>query len=207
MRLLQRLDFHRHILEGEMLALEIEHLLGEALQHDLDCFRVDLLRGRRIGAVIFEFDRHRAAAEADLQPAAAHLIEHADFLDQPQRVVQRHRPDQRAEPKPAGALRDRRQEHARRRRHAERRRMMLGEMVGVEPGTVVGFRDLEAVFVELGERSAGPVEMIEDAEFHLVLSGRRWNVGRPGSPRSASSATPSPSVCAGAGRACAGAMR
>ena len=132
MRFLQRLDFHRHVLEGKSLALEIEHLVRQSPHHQLDRFRVHLLGVIRVGAVIFELDRHRAAAKADLQPTSAQLVEHADFLDQPQRMVQRHRPDQRPEPQLAGALRDRAQEHARRRRHAERRRVMLGQMVGVE---------------------------------------------------------------------------
>ncbi len=167
MRLLQRRELHRHVVEGKVLALEVEHFLREPLEHEIDSFRVDLLRDVGIGAVILDLDRDRAATEADLQPAAAELVDHADFLDQPQRMMQRHRPYQRTETQPLGALRDRRQEDARRGREAQRRRMMLGEMIGVESGAVVSLHHLEAVFVIIREGAAVAVEMVEDAEFHV----------------------------------------
>ena len=170
MRFLQRLDLHRHVAEGEPLALEIEHLVRQALEHELDRLGIDRLRLVGIGAVVLDLDRHRAAAEADLEAAAAQLVEHADFLDQPQRMVERHRPHQRTEAKPLRALRDGGQEHARRGRHAERRRMVLGEVISVETRAVIGLGNLQAILVEVGERAARPVEMIEDAEFHSRLA-------------------------------------
>ena len=57
MRLLQRLELHRHVADGEVLAVVIEHLAGEALHHKLDRLAVDLLRLVGIGAVIFDLDR------------------------------------------------------------------------------------------------------------------------------------------------------
>jgi hypothetical protein len=172
MRLLQRGDLHRHVAEGESLALVVEHFPGQALDHHLDRLGVDLLRLVRIGAVVFDLDRHGAAPEADLEPAAAQVVEHADFLDQAQRMVQRHRPDEWAEAQPAGALGDGGQEHAGRGRHAERRRMVLGEVVGVEPRALVGLRNLEAILVKVRQRTAIAVEMVEDAEFHCLSACR-----------------------------------
>src|SRR5262249_34307365 len=67
MRFLQRLDFHRHAAEGKSPALEVEHLAGQPLEHELDRLRVDLLRVLRIDAVIFELDRRGAAPEAEFE--------------------------------------------------------------------------------------------------------------------------------------------
>src|SRR5215471_16127037 len=116
--------------------LKVEHLVGQPLAHELDRLRVDLLRVLWVDAVVFELDGRGAAPEAEFEASAAQLVEHADLLDQPQRVVKRHRPDQRTEPKPSRALRHGGEEHARRGRHPERRRMVLGKMIGVEPGTI-----------------------------------------------------------------------
>ena len=41
--------------------------------------------------------RRRAAADADLEPALAQMIEHADFFGEPQRMMRRQYIDQRAE--------------------------------------------------------------------------------------------------------------
>ncbi len=133
------------------MPVKIEHGLGQPLHDQLDGLGVDLLRVFGLLAIKGEFDRRRAAAEADLQPAAAELVEHADFLDHPQRMMQRHRVDQRPEAQLPRALRDRGQEHIRRGRHAERRRMMLGEVIGVEAGAIVGLDDFQAILVVVRE--------------------------------------------------------
>src|SRR5262245_6062119 len=168
MRFLQRLDFHRHAAEGKSPALEVEHLVGQSLEHKVDRLRVNLLRVLWIDAVVFELDGRGAAPEAELEAPAAQLVEHADFLDQPQRVVERHRPDQRTEPKSCRALRHGGKEHARRGRHAERRRVVLGEMISVEPRAIVGLCDFQAILVIVRERAAMTIEVIEDTEFHFL---------------------------------------
>ena len=142
--------------------------MGQPLEHELDRLGVDLLRVPRIDAVIFELDRRGAAPEAEFEASAAQLIEHANFLDQSQRVMKRHRPDQRTEAKPRRALRHGGEEHARRGRHAERRRVMLGEMISVEPGAIVGLRNFETILVIVRKRAAMTVEVIEDTEFHFL---------------------------------------
>ena len=172
MGLLQRLKLHRNIIDREMLAAIIKHLAGQPLHHERDRFGVDLLCLSGIRPIVLKLNRYRAPAEPDLQPSTAHLVEHADFFDQPQRMMQRHRPHQRAEAQSARTLRYGRQENARRRRHAERRRVMLGEMIGVEAGAVVSLGDAQAILVEVGERSAVAVEMIKNAEFHAYSPER-----------------------------------
>src|SRR5436190_9442048 len=173
MRLLQRLELHGDAAEGKSPAFEVEYLLGQPLNHQLDCLSIDLLRVLRIGAVVFKLDRRSAAPEAELQPSAAQLVQHADFLDQPQGMMERHRPHQRPEPQASRALGDSGKKHARRGRHAERRRMVLGDMIGVEPGAVVGLGYFETVLVIVRKRAGISVEVIEDAEFHY-RSAFRW---------------------------------
>src|SRR5262249_18759000 len=159
--------------EGKRSALEVEPLGGQPFEPELDRPGVDLLRVPRIDAVVFELDRRGAAPEADFEAPAAQLVEHADFLDQPQRVVERHRPDQRTKPKPRRALRHGGKEHARRGRHPERRRMVLGEMISVEPGAIVGLRNFQAILVIVRNRTAIAVEVIEHTEFHFLSARPR----------------------------------
>src|SRR5262249_11157414 len=78
MGFLQRLDFHRHAAEGKSPALEVEHLVGQSLEHKVDRLRVDLLRVLWIDAVVFELDGRGTAAEAEFEASAAQLVEHAD---------------------------------------------------------------------------------------------------------------------------------
>src|SRR5262249_3081400 len=126
------------------------------------------------GAMGGEVEGRGGAAEADVETPAAELVEHADFFDQPQRMVERHRPYQRPEPKTRGPFRHGGKKYARRRRHAQRRRVMLGEMVGVEPRAIVGLGDLESILIVVREPVAVAVEVIEDTEFHLLSAFRCW---------------------------------
>src|SRR6476620_1691894 len=43
---------------------------------------------------------------------------------------------------------------------------MLGEMIAVQAGTVVGFKQLEPVGVELAERNPRVVHVVEHTELH-----------------------------------------
>ncbi len=96
----------------------------------------------------------------------AHLVEHADLVDQPQRVVERQQVDHRPEAKPLGALRNGGQEQAGRRRIAERRVVVLGEVIAVEAGAVVCLDQSEPLLEMAGERQAAVVEVVEDPEAH-----------------------------------------
>ncbi len=139
-----------------MLAVEIETFHRQALEDEFKAFGVDFLRRIGILAIYRQLDRRGAAAEAELQPAAADLVEHADFLEQAQRMIERQHEDHRPEAQPPRALRQGGEKDVGRRRHAERCRVMLGQMIGVEAGAIVGFGDLEAVLV-ISPASDGPV--------------------------------------------------
>ena len=91
------------------------------------------LRHVGIDAEIVQLVRRGATADANLEPAATQMVEHADFLGEPERMMRRQHVDQRTEAQPPGALRHRSQKHARRRRQIERRRMMLAHVIGTEP--------------------------------------------------------------------------
>ena len=80
-RLLQRLELHRHVGIAIELAVKRERALGERLAQDLQRFEVHFLSVIGIDPVIGGFDRRDAAADAQLEAAPAELVEHADLLD------------------------------------------------------------------------------------------------------------------------------
>ena len=112
---------------------------------------------------------------------AREVIEHADLLDQPQRVVERQAVDARAEPDTSGPLAGRRQEDAGHRRQAERRHVVLGQMVRGEARGVVLLEQLQPALVELVERHALPaIEVIEDPQIHRASMRRPCRAGLNG---------------------------
>jgi len=87
MRLLQRAQLDRHILITVVLAF-----VGKAIgrQTGADAFEsVDenVARAIVLDLVIFQLVRRYATADADIEPAVPEMIEHANFLDQPQRRI------------------------------------------------------------------------------------------------------------------------
>jgi hypothetical protein len=121
---------------------------------------------REVETVRLRLERRYPAADTELEAAVAHLIEHANFLDQPQRMVERQEIDERTEAQIRRALRHGGEEKAWRCGTAERRRMMLGKVISVNAGAVISFDQGEAIGIELAERHSGLIHMIEDAEFH-----------------------------------------
>src|SRR5215475_9662296 len=168
-RLLQRFQLHRDILEGKKVAAKIEGPFREALYNELQSLRVDLLGLCGVESIEGSFGGRGSTAEADLQPSAAHLIEHTDFFDQPNRMVKRQRIDQWAETKSLCALRHGSQEYAGRRCHAERRRVMLGNMIGIEAYLIISLDKLEACLVIILQRQIAPVQMVKYAKLHRVI--------------------------------------
>jgi hypothetical protein len=85
---------------------------GHCLTQDLQRLEIDFLPLRGIDPVIRGLDRRDAAPDAELEAPSAELVEHADLLDQAQRVVERKHIDQRAEAQFLCALRDGGEKHA-----------------------------------------------------------------------------------------------
>src|SRR5882762_5775524 len=83
MRFLQRGNGER---QAPLSALrrDRDRTFAQAFEDEPDHFLVHLLRLRRIDVEETHLGGQRAAAESDVQPSAAHLVEHADLLEQPQ---------------------------------------------------------------------------------------------------------------------------
>jgi hypothetical protein len=97
----------------------------------------------------------------------AQLIEHADFLDQPQRRVERQQVDERPEPHASGRAGDRAEVDAGHRHHVERRAVMLGDMQAIDAGFVGGGSEGEPLVEERRERAVCPLDMVEQADLHV----------------------------------------
>ena len=125
-----------------------------------------------------EFVRADAASHADVEPSVGKVVEHADFLDQTQRMVQGQDIHHWAEADTFCPLRDSGEENARRRRHGDRCRVMFGQVIDVKSGVVIGLDQPQAVVIGLDQPQAvviglaqfdiqAAVEMVEDAELDL----------------------------------------
>ncbi len=170
MRLLERLEFDGHA--GIVVELSAEaHGPGcQRLAQDLQRFEIHLLPLIGINPVISSLDRRNAAPDAEIETAAADLVEHADFLRHSERMVQRQGIDQRPETQVLRALSDRGKEHAGRGGKAQRRRMMLGGMIRVEATAIVSLDQLQSLLVKLVQGNIIAIEMIEYPDFHLSLA-------------------------------------
>src|SRR5499426_3878905 len=126
MRLLERFELDRYVGIAIELAVKRERPFGQRLTQDLQRFEIHLLSVVGVDPVIGGFDRGDAAADAELEASPAELIEHADLLHHPQRMMERKGIDQRTEAQALRALSDRGEENAGRGGEAEWRRMMLG---------------------------------------------------------------------------------
>ncbi len=71
----------------------VETLLRQPLQDHLERLGEALRPGHRIDAVVADFVGRDAAADAELEPSAAQLVEHADLVDQAQRMIEVDRID------------------------------------------------------------------------------------------------------------------
>src|SRR5262245_10311891 len=94
MRPLQRPQDHRHVVKLVMLALERQLVAGKALQAELEGLVVNLPGLREVEAVSACLERRDTAPDPEFEAPAAHLVEHADFLDQAQRMIERQEIDE-----------------------------------------------------------------------------------------------------------------
>src|SRR5207237_5136985 len=113
---------HRHLVKLVVLAFERQLVRGEAIENELECFVIDLCGLREVEPICAGLERRHAPPDSELEAPAAHLIEHADFLDQAQRMIERQEIDEWAETQALGALSQRGEEQYRRGSAAARRR-------------------------------------------------------------------------------------
>src|SRR4029077_21047271 len=166
MRALQRPQDHGHLVKLVVLAFERQLVRGEAIENELECFVIDLCGLREVDSICAGLERRHAPPDSEFEAPAAHLIEHADFLDQAQRMIERQEIDKWAEAQALGALRQRGEEQSRRGGAAERRRVVFGEVIAIDAAAIVGFDQLKSIGIELRERTARVVHVIEYAELH-----------------------------------------
>jgi hypothetical protein len=88
-RLLQRRNREREPPLATVLLAHRHRAVAQGFEHEADDVLVQVFRLPRIDVEEAHFRSERAAAEGELEPPAAHLVEHADLLEQAQPVVQR----------------------------------------------------------------------------------------------------------------------
>jgi hypothetical protein len=116
----------RNVIEPIELALVVQNVRRETLLDYFQSFSKLFRALCRIGTVKTNLDRRNAPSHSEFKAAAAHLVEHADFFNQAQRMIKREQIYERTEAKSLGTLRDRRQENTGRRRITQWRSMVLG---------------------------------------------------------------------------------
>jgi hypothetical protein len=75
----------------------VEHVGREPLQDHLQALAVDLLGLHVVQVEVGHLVRDDAAADPEVEAAARELVEHAHFLDEPERVIERQAVDAGAE--------------------------------------------------------------------------------------------------------------
>ena len=80
MRLLQRAQLDRYILVAVVLAFVEKAIRRQTGANALESVDEDVARTIVINLVIFHLVGRYAAADADIEPAVAEMIEHANFL-------------------------------------------------------------------------------------------------------------------------------
>ena len=137
---------------------------------------VHRLRRGGLDPIALVFEQRPAAPDPEHQPAAAHPVEHADFLVQPQRMVQRQHIDQRAHPQLLGALEGGGQEYAGAGGKAERRGVVLGQVIAGKSCPLDQFDQPQPAFEERVRCRAVVVQVVENSEFeHVWLPARGFH--------------------------------
>src|SRR5207249_4243902 len=147
-----------------------ERVVRQRRRHAVESVDEDVARILVRDLVIAELERRDAAADADVEPPVAEMIEDADLLREPQRRIEWQEIDQRAEPDALRGARERAEIDARHRHEIERGRVMLGDMQGVDAGLVGGGRESEALVERHRHRPISALDVIEDPDSHSFNS-------------------------------------
>ena len=111
------------------------------------------------------FDGRDALADADVQASAAHLVEHTQLFEEPERVVERQQIHERADAQALRSAGNHREVDVGRGREAERGRVMLGHVIAVEAQPVVEFGQRQALCEKRSGIARAAVDVIENADF------------------------------------------
>src|SRR6516225_5465888 len=163
---LARLHHDRNVGEVETPAVIVNAIAREPLAKNVEDVLEIFARSVEIDPVGFELHGRDAAANADVEAPPAQVIEHAQLLEQAQRMIERKQVKQRAEPDAPGLARGSGEKDAWRRRRGKRRGVVLGQMIAVEAGGLGRLQQRKAILEGLLKRLVAIVDVIEDAESH-----------------------------------------
>jgi hypothetical protein len=161
MRLLQRPQCDRHVVVDVVLALVGERIGGQTGTDAGESVEENIARIVVLDLVVLELVGRHAAADADVEPAIAQVIEHADFLDQAQRRIERQQINQRAKPHTFGRPRDGAEIDAGHRHQVERRGMMLGNVKAIKACGIRRFDKAQALVEQRRQRPIAMLDVIE----------------------------------------------
>ncbi len=178
----------REALRRMEAALEVEGLAAPALPHQRDAFihaHAGIAALRLEGLIVLQGP---AAADADVEAAAAHHVEHGELLGEVHRMVQGQQAHPHAQAQGGRARGDVRGQHRRRRAEAVVVEVVLGEPDRAIAERLGGEHLLQGGFVDrlLAPRLV-PLHEKEQPELHHVLPVPE-NRGAPRVPRGATSA-------------------
>ena len=103
--MLLRRDLDRRAGEFVALAAMRNLLPAQSFDDHFERLLENVARLEEVDVEMRELVRRDAAPDPNFEPSAAQLIEHANFLDQPHRMIERQQIHQRAEVDPARAHR------------------------------------------------------------------------------------------------------
>src|SRR5207302_946873 len=155
---------HGLVVKLNVLPLVVEDIAAAGSKENVE--RLAVADARLVDALQTEdhrFDRRDTAADAELEPPARELVEHADFVVEAVRVVPGQAERQSPGAQAARALEHRREQYARRGVDRERRALVLGDEVGMQAGLVRRGGELQLVLVDPAGRQVGGLDPVEDS--------------------------------------------
>lgn len=126
--------------------------------------------GRKVEAIEADLDRRDALPDAAEKPVSADLVEHPDFVNQAQRMIERQEIDHWPEFEPCRAPCDRGEKDTGRRGITQGCIMVFREVVAVKAGAIVRLDEVQPLLEMLRERRVAVTEMIEGPEAHKFPS-------------------------------------
>ena len=159
-------QLHRYIGALVILAFVCESLLVQAGADHLQGFFKHRPRVQKRHLKICLLKRGHTPSDPDFQAAIAHMIEHANFTDQSQRMIQRQQIHQRPQTNAFGMLDGRSEEDPRRRRHAQRRGVVFGQMVAVKAGFISHLEESQAPVIQLTQRVRSAFQVIKNSKIY-----------------------------------------
>ena len=142
----------------------IHHAGAQRAQQSVEGFLHHRLGDVGPDAEAHRFPLRRPTADAELEPTAGEVIEHADLFSQSKRRVHRQQVDARYEFDACRSLRQRGEKDTRRRRNAKRRGVVFGHVVCGEACVLGSHDDPEAILIQVADGGSGAsVDPVEHA--------------------------------------------